>query len=152
VLLSQLLAAERVKVPLGGRTKDEVLRELVELIAGEAGPGEVEAILASVNERERRMTTGIGDGIAIPHGKTSLVDSLVVAAGVARWPIDYDSLDGQPVRLFFLLLGPGTANTAHVKALSQISRLLRRDSVRGELVAAPSAGEFLRIVQASENA
>jgi PTS system fructose-specific IIA component len=146
------LTADRVKVPLGSRTKNDVLRELVDLVANERNAIDAEPILAAVRERELVLSTGIGAGIAIPHGKTPHVDQLMVAAGVAREPVDFDALDGQPVRLFFLLVGPESAAGAHVKVLSRISRLLRRDQLRNDLMMAPSAEAFLGIVRASEAA
>jgi mannitol/fructose-specific phosphotransferase system IIA component (Ntr-type) len=150
VLLSELLSAGRVKVPLSSRTKDDVLRELVELASVGRDAADVDAILASVYEREDVLSTGIGDGVAIPHGKTPHADQLVLAAGVAPQPIEYDALDGRPVRLLFLLIGPETAASAHVKALSRISRLLRREQLRQALVASPSPAAFLEVVRASE--
>jgi mannitol/fructose-specific phosphotransferase system IIA component (Ntr-type) len=152
VLLSELLSAERVKVPLDSRTKSEVLEELVRLVSPDRPDMDTSAVLASVRERETVLSTGIGGGVAIPHGKTPTVDQLVLAAGVSRTPIDFDALDGKPVQLFFLLVGPESAAGAHVKALSRISRLLRRESLRAGLLAAESAEEFLRVVRASEAA
>jgi mannitol/fructose-specific phosphotransferase system IIA component (Ntr-type) len=152
LLLSELLTADRVKVPLGSRTKNDVLRELVDLVANERNAIDAEPILAAVRERDLVLSTGIGAGIAIPHGKTPHVDQLMVAAGVAREPVDFDALDGQPVRLFFLLVGPESAAGAHVKVLSRISRLLRRDQLRKDLMMAPSAEAFLGIVRSSEAA
>jgi mannitol/fructose-specific phosphotransferase system IIA component (Ntr-type) len=152
VLLSELLSADRVKVPLGSRTKSDVLRELVELVTSGRNGADTESILASVREREMVLSTGIGGGVAIPHGKTPHVDQLVLVAGVAPQPIDFDALDGKPVQLFFLLVGPESAAGAHVKALSRISRLLRREQLRADLIAAQSPADFLRIVRASEAA
>jgi mannitol/fructose-specific phosphotransferase system IIA component (Ntr-type) len=152
VLLSELLAPARVRVPLRSSTKDDLLRELVELAAGDRDPAARAAILESVRDREAVLSTGIGGGVAIPHGKTPLIDQLVIAAGVCARPVDFDSLDGAPVRLCFLLIGPESAAGAHVKALSRISRLLRRDALRDALVGAGSADEFLRVVQDSEAA
>jgi mannitol/fructose-specific phosphotransferase system IIA component (Ntr-type) len=150
VLLSELLSAERVKVPLGSRTKADVLRELVELVTLGRDGADPEAVLASVRERETVLSTGIGGGVAIPHGKTSCIDQLVLAAGVAAQPIDFDALDGQPVQLFFLLVGPESAAGAHVKALSRISRLLRREPLRADLIAARTPEDFLKLVRLSE--
>lgn len=150
MLLSELLAPERVRVPLGSRTKDDLLRELVELAAGERGPAAVDAILQSVREREQVLSTGIGEGVAIPHGKTPLIDSLVLAAGVCAAPVDFDALDGRPVELCFMLIGPESAAGAHVKALSRISRLLRRDTLRDALRRSDSAEAFLAVVRESE--
>jgi len=150
VLLSDLLSPVRIKVPLGSRTKTDVLRELVNLVADPGDAASASAILASVNERERVLSTGIGGGIAIPHGKIPHADQLVLAAGVSPGGIDFDALDGKPVHLFFLLIGPESASGAHVKALGRISRLLRREPLRAELVASQSADAFLRVIQAAE--
>jgi mannitol/fructose-specific phosphotransferase system IIA component (Ntr-type) len=152
VLLTELLTVDRVKVPLGSRTKSEVLRELVELAATRRNAGAVDSMLAAVHEREQVLSTGIGGGVAIPHGKTPHVDQLVLAAGVARNAIDFDALDGQPVHLFFLLVGPESASGAHVKTLSRISRLLRRDRLRTDLLAAPTSEAFLEVIRQSETA
>ncbi|HET7456219.1 MAG TPA: PTS sugar transporter subunit IIA [Gemmatimonadaceae bacterium] len=152
MLLSELLSADRVKVPLGGRTKDDLLRELVELAVPSPHSDARDAVLAAVRERERELSTGIGSGVAIPHGKTTCVEQLVMSAGVAPVPVDFDALDGQPVELFFMLVGPESASGAHVKALARISRLLRRESLRNELRAARTADEFLDVVRASEAA
>ena len=105
VLLSELLSAERVKVPLDSRTKSEVLEELVRLVSPDRQDMDTSAVLASVRERETVLSTGIGGGVAIPHGKTPTVDQLVLAAGVSRTPIDVDALEGKPVHLFFFSLG-----------------------------------------------
>jgi PTS system nitrogen regulatory IIA component len=152
VLLTELLSADRIRIPLGSRTKDELLRELVELATQGQPPAAVDAILASVRERELELSTGIGEGIAIPHGRTSLIDQLVMSAGVTPTPVDYDALDGKPVELFFLLVGPESASGAHVKALARISRLLRRDALRQQLRSAETGDAFLRIVRDAEAA
>ncbi len=151
MLLSELLAPARVRVPLRSQTKDDLLRELVELAAGDRDAAAVAAMLDSVREREQVLSTGIGGGVAIPHGKTSVIDELVMAAGVCR-PIDFDSLDGAPVELCFLLIGPESAAGARVKALSRISRLLRRDRLREALREATTPEDFLRVVRESEAA
>jgi mannitol/fructose-specific phosphotransferase system IIA component (Ntr-type) len=152
VLLTELLTADRIQVPLGSSTKDDLLRELVELATRGKPPATVEAILRSVHERERELSTGIGEGIAIPHGRTSVIDQIIMSAGVAPRPVDYDALDGKPVDLFFLLVGPESASGAHVKALARISRLLRRESLREQLRSAASSDAFLRIVRDAEAA
>lgn len=152
MLLSELLAPERVRVPLTSRTKDDLLRELVELAAGGRAAADVAAILQSVRDREQVLSTGIGGGVAIPHGKTPLVDELVVAAGLCARPVEFESLDGAPVELCFLLIGPESAAGAHVKALSRISRLLRRDTLRDALRQVDTPQAFLEVVRSSEDA
>jgi mannitol/fructose-specific phosphotransferase system IIA component (Ntr-type) len=152
VLLSELLTASRVRVPLRSQTKDDVLRELVELAMAGRDDVDVAAVLESVYQREQVLSTGIGGGVAIPHGKTPLVDQLIMAAGVCARSVEFDALDGEPVELLFLLVGPESAAGAHVKALSRISRLLRRETLRGRLRDAASAEEFLQLVHESEAA
>ncbi|HJU89649.1 MAG TPA: PTS sugar transporter subunit IIA [Gemmatimonadaceae bacterium] len=152
MLLSELLAPGRVKVPLRSRSKQDVLLELVQLVTDGRGSTDKDAVLAAVREREGVLSTGIGGGVAIPHGKSPNVNQLMLAAGVSAEPIDFDALDGRPVSLFFLLVGPESAAGAHVKALSRISRLLRREPLRTSLQAARDADEFLRIVRDSEAA
>ena len=152
MLLSELLSADRVRVPLGSRTKEEMLRELVELAVADRGPRIVETVLAAVRDREAVLSTGIGHGVAIPHGKTPAVDQIVMAAGVAREPVEFDALDAHPVEIFFLLIGPESASGAHVKALSRISRLLRREQLRAALRSAPDVDAFLRVIRESEAA
>ena len=150
MLLVELLSADRIRVPLSARTKDDVLQELVDLAARDHDAKVRSAILAAVRERESVLSTGIGSGVAIPHGKTPVIDQLIVAAGIAGTPIEFDALDGKPVELFFLLIGPESASGAHVKTLSRISRLLRREPLRTALRGARSAEEFLGIVRSSE--
>jgi nitrogen PTS system EIIA component len=143
-VLSDLLTPERVKVPLASTSKNEVLRELVQLAVPLADTAARERIVTAVLDRETLLSTGIGSGIAIPHGRTGEVDSLILAAGVAPDPIDFDALDAKPVSLFFLLLGPESAAGAHVRALGRISRILRHESVRDDLSRATNAESFLQ--------
>lgn len=150
MLLTDLLTRDRIKIPLEARTKDDLLRELVAVIADGHDAGERDEILRAVREREAVLSTGIGHGVAIPHGKSSAIAELKLAAGRATSPLDFDALDGQPVGLFFLLVGPESAAGAHIKALSRISRLVRRDDVRTRLAAAPDADEFLRALEEAE--
>ena len=149
MLLSELLNAERVRIPLVSRTKPDLLRELVELATG--GDASLsEAVLAAVHERERVLSTGIGDGVAIPHGRTPHVHELVVAAGAVRDPLEFDALDGAPVRLFFLLVGHESDASAHIRTLSRIARLLRREPLRTALTQARNGEEFVRAIRDAE--
>lgn len=125
-----------------------MLRELVELLVG--GNGSAEDVLQAILERERQFPTGIGYGVAVPHGKTPALANLVVVAGTSPAPVPYETMDGEPVRLFFLLAGPETQAGAHVKALSRISRLVRREPIRARLLAAQTPDEFYRILVDAE--
>jgi mannitol/fructose-specific phosphotransferase system IIA component (Ntr-type) len=150
LLLTDLLTLGRIKIPLEGHTKDDLLRELVGIVAHDDGIDDEQAVLDAVRERESILSTGIGHGVAIPHGKSASVPELRMAAGLAATPVDFDALDGQPVALFFLLIGPESAAGPHIKALSRISRIVRRDDVRGRLIAARNAGEFLQALKDAE--
>src|SRR5882724_3055971 len=96
--LSELLTPDRIRVPLRAQSKEGVLRELVDLLVG--GNGAAPDVLQAVMERERQFPTGIGYGVAVPHGKTPALANLVAVAGTARTPVPYETVDGEPVRLF----------------------------------------------------
>ena len=148
--MTDLLTPERIKIPLRARSKDELLRELVEVITSQDRVDDPEDVLRAVREREAVLSTGIGHGVAVPHGKSSAVPDLRMAVGLAAEPIDFDALDGQPVRLVFMLVGPESAAGAHIKALSRISRLVRSDAVRERLTSARNADEFYQALREAE--
>ena len=152
LLLHEILTPERIRIPLAAQKKEDVLRELVDALHEGGAVADAEAVLTAVREREAVLTTGIGSGVGIPHGKSSQVAELALAAGVSPTPVDFEALDGKPCRLFFLLVGPESAAGAHVKALSRISRLVRRDDVRERLAAAATPEAFLEIVAEAESA
>ena len=148
--LSQLLTPARIRVPLRATDKAGVLRELVDLAGVGNGGGASDEVLGAILEREKQFPTGIGYGVAVPHGKTPVLAALVVVAGTTQAPVPYETIDGEPVRLFFLLAGPESAAGAHVKALSRISRLVRREPVRGKLLSARTPDEFYRVLCEAE--
>lgn len=149
MLLTELTSVERIAIPLQGRTKDELLSELVELVTTDKET-ERGDILRAVREREGVLSTGIGHGVAIPHGKSSALPDLRLAAGRTAAPVGFDALDGEPVRLLFLLVGPESEAGLHIKALSRISRLVRRESVRERLLSAGTARDFYRALEEAE--
>lgn len=149
VLLSRLLTPDRIRVPLSARDKPGVLRELVDLLVGTSG-GSADDILHAVRDREDAQSTGFGHGIAIPHARTPTLDELRLVAGRTATPIEYGAVDGKPVRLLFLVAGPEVTAGDQVRALARIARLVRRDSLREQLLAAPTADEFARIVREAE--
>jgi mannitol/fructose-specific phosphotransferase system IIA component (Ntr-type) len=152
VLLSELLTPDRVRVPLRGDSKQALLEELVGVLRDTGAVADGDAVLAAVRAREAVLSTGVGSGVAIPHGKSDRAPELVMAAGVTGAAVDFDSLDGQPVRLLFLLVGPESAAGAHVKALGRISRLVRRDEFRDRLTEARSPEEFMAVLAEAEEA
>jgi mannitol/fructose-specific phosphotransferase system IIA component (Ntr-type) len=110
----------------------------------------VDEVLGAILERERQFPTGIGYGVAVPHGKTPVLTSLGVVAGTTPSPVPYETIDGEPVRLFFLLASPESLAGQHVKVLSRISRLVRREPVRQRLIKAGSPQEFHRLLTEAE--
>ncbi len=152
MLLTDLITPERIGIPLAASDKDELLRELVDLVTRHDRVDDPVDVLRAVREREAVLSTGIGHGVAIPHGKSPAMPELRMAAGRTARPVDFDALDGQPVQLFFLLVGPESAAGPHIKALSRISRLVRREDIRGKLLAARDPAEFYRALQDAEGA
>jgi PTS system fructose-specific IIA component/PTS system nitrogen regulatory IIA component len=148
--LSELLDADRIRIPLQSATKEDVLRELVSLLPGSFGSDDRESILESILDRESRMSTGIGQGVAIPHGKSPLVQGIEMTFGIAPKGIDYHALDGEPVDLFFLLVSPPDLTGPHIKALAQVARMLSSDSFRDELAEAVTADRVLELLREGE--
>ncbi len=150
MLLTQLLTPERVRVPLAARDKPGVLRELSELLARESG-GTLADVLRAVVDREQVLSTGVGFGIAIPHGRSPSMPDLAAVAGRSSEPIEFDALDGKPVNIFFMLVGPERCAGQHVKALSRIARLARSDALRQQLLTAPTGADFYQALADAES-
>lgn len=152
ILLAELLTVDRIRLPLLAPDKQGVIEELAQFMAdrrglsGDAGIQIRDAVL----EREAVLTTGIGGGVAIPHGKVELFDDLEIVAGRTAEPIDFDALDARPVKLVVMLVGPESASGKHVRVLSRVSRLLRSASTRDRLVRAETAVEFHEALVAAE--
>jgi PTS system nitrogen regulatory IIA component len=149
VLLTELLAPDRVMVPLQVTDRQAAIAALSRMLAGVAGASPDE-VLGAVMERESVQSTGIGFGVAIPHGRCGAVRELTMVAGVSAQPVPFDAIDGQPVRLFFLIVGPESSAGLHVKILSRIARLVRLDTVRQQLLEATTADAFYNIILDAE--
>jgi nitrogen PTS system EIIA component len=147
--LSELLPPSCIRVPLQARDTPGVLRELAALIVPESG-GQLGEVLSAILERERQFPTGIGYGVAVPHGKTPALATIGAAAGTTPYPMPYETIDGDPVRIFFMLVGPESQAAAHVKAISRISRLVRHELVRAHLLEARTPEEFHRVLCEAE--
>jgi len=150
--LADLLSEEVIKIPLEHTQKEKVIEELIDLLVAAGKVKNKSAVLKAVMEREKVMSTGVGDGVAIPHGKAEGVEDVVAAFGVAKQDIDFQSIDEKPVRLVFLLVAPPNATGPHLKALSRVSRLLNKKEFREQLLRAKSAEEVLNLIQEEEKA
>jgi fructose-specific phosphotransferase system IIA component len=135
---------------LKGQTKEEVINELIDLFKDDPRVIDLEKVRDAVLEREKIMSTGVGKGFAIPHGKTNAVNDILAAFGKANTPIEYDSLDGHPVNLVFLLVGKDNLVSKHIKLLSRISRMMNKDEFREKLIKATTSEEILEIFKKEE--
>lgn len=146
--LIELIDKRTVKVPLESVDKQGVLRELVDLLA--SAPDKVsdpEALYMAVLNREAMGSTGLAEGIAVPHGKTDAVKNVCLAIGVAPEGIDFDAADGKPSRLFFLIAAAPDKAGPHIAALADIARLAHSEALINALVGARDASELIRILQ-----
>ena len=148
--ISELLTQGLIKVDLESFEKEEVFEELIDLLVRENRITDRDAARRAIIERENKQSTGIGRGVAIPHGKSPTIRELTGALGISRDGLEYDSLDGEPVHLVFLLLAEDDNPGPHVEALAQVSSLFRIPGFIERLVAAETARELRDIVAAEE--
>jgi len=141
--VTDILTEKFIIAELKSSQKNEAINELLDLFKTDERVLDFEKMKESVLEREKIMSTGVGKGFAIPHGKTSGVKEILAAFGKSTKPIEYDSLDGKPVHLIFLLIGRENLVSAHIKLLSRISRMMNKDEFRQKLISAKSTVEIL---------
>lgn len=149
--LLDILSPKSIKVPLEATEKKAVIGELVDLLAGAKFIKDAETIKKVVWEREQQRTTGIGEGLAIPHGKSKASDGLVMAIGRPSEPIDFDAIDKRPVRLIVLLISPPEKTADHIQALGKISRMMSDPTTRHAAYNAESADDLYEIFKKSES-
>lgn len=148
--IAELLHPAAINDDLQATGKNEVLEELTDsIIAVEEGLDRSE-IIRVLQERENLGSTGIGDSVAIPHGKLRDIDRLLLSFGRSRKGVDFDSMDGKPAHLFFLLIAPEESVGIHLKTLARISKLLKDSSVRNKLMEAADSEEIYRIIVEEE--
>jgi fructose-specific phosphotransferase system IIA component len=141
--ISDILDESLVVNNLPGTTKEEVINALVEIVSKSPKVLEKEKVRTAIFDREKIMSTGVGNGFAIPHGKTDAVSDIVAAFCVTANPINYQSLDERPVRLVFLLVGKDNLIGPHIKLLSRISRLMNKEEFRNRLLETTSSREIV---------
>ena len=151
MILTQILQPTCVKVPLESKDKQSVISELVDLLNDNGLLLDKNVVLDSVLMREQTRSTGIGSGIAIPHGKCKAVKELVMALGIAGEPIDFESVDEKPVKIIILLVSPANQTGPHIQALARISRLMIDEQFKHELEKATSADEVYELLNNKEN-
>ena len=146
----ELLDPAAVESDIRSVTKDEVLAEMTDVLLRSAEQLDRDDVLSVLKERERLGSTGIGEGVAIPHGKLKNIDQLILAFGRSDKGVDFDSMDGTPAHLFFLLLAPEESISVHLKTLARISKLLKDTQVRDQLLMAGSSDEIYEIIRVEE--
>ena len=151
MLIRQYLTPETVRVGLPGKTKPEVLENLVDLLRGQPQVRDIEAVREAVLKREHQMSTGVGKRLALPHAKTNAVSSTVAAFAVTTHPIEFGAIDNETVRLLFLLVGTEEAKSQHIKLLSRVSRLMNRNAFRESLLAANTTQKLLDLFEEGES-
>jgi PTS system nitrogen regulatory IIA component len=144
--LKKALSKETICLALQATDKNSAIEEMVDLLVDSGKVRDRKAALKAILERERKMSTGMQNGIAIPHGKSETVDGLVAALGISKQGIDFDSLDDQPAYLFVATLSPVNRTGPHIQFLAEISRLLNSKEARDKVLHATSEEEILRVI------
>ena len=148
--LLDILTPESIRAPLAATDKKGVIDELVDVLSLQGKIADASLLKEAVWTREQTRTTGIGHGLAIPHGKCSGMAALAMAIGKPAVPMDFQAIDGQPVRLIVLLASPPDRTSDHIQALARISRLMTMDQFRSEIYAATTAEEIYALLKTQE--
>jgi PTS system nitrogen regulatory IIA component len=149
--ITDILSADMIIADLKGTTKPDILSELAKTLTSKYKEISLRDLIAVLAERERLGSTAIGDGIAIPHGKLRGVMKIIGAFGRHVEGVDFDSLDGGPSQLFFVLVAPEDSASLHLKALARVSRLLKESSFRSRLLAARDGDELYSLIKEEDN-
>lgn len=148
--LSDIVSVEKIKVPMVAKSKRQAIEELVDVLIAAGDVSSREIALSAVLEREKTRTTGIGNGLAIPHGKCSAVNQVVMALGRPANGIDFESVDEKPVNLVILLLSPMDMIGPHIQALARISRLMSIDGLRKQITCAQEPAQIMQALRDAE--
>jgi fructose-specific phosphotransferase system IIA component len=148
--ISDILSPEVIEVNLAVADKDDAIRKIIDIAARSKKILDINKVTETIFEREKLVSTGVGKGFAIPHGKTDAISDIVASFVITGNPIDFDSIDGEPVRFIFLLVGKETLLNTHIKLLSRISRLMNKEEFRDKLLEAKTKEEVLSIFKEEE--
>jgi PTS system nitrogen regulatory IIA component len=144
--LKMVLTKETINLHLKGANKQEIINELLDILAKANKIQDRQAAYTAVMEREQKMSTGMKHGIAIPHGKSATINDLVACIGISDNPVDFDSLDHEPCRIFIMTLSPMEKTGPHLQFLAEISLLFKSSEKRAEILKASSSEDILRIL------
>lgn len=145
-MIGNVLTSDLVRLEVPGETKQQVIESLLDILMETGKVEDRRTALSALLEREEKMSTGIENGIAIPHGKTTAVKELVACVGLKKEGIDFDSLDGKPSKIFIMTLSPKDKSGPHIQFLAEISSLLKDEKGRNEILAAKTPREVLDVI------
>ncbi|QQO10523.1 PTS sugar transporter subunit IIA [Breznakiella homolactica] len=144
--LKTVLTKETISLHLKGTTKEEIINELLDILVKADKIKDRKAALDAIMDREQKMSTGMKHGIAIPHGKSNTVQDLVACIGVSDNPVDFDSLDHEPCRIFIMTLSPVEKTGPHLQFLAEVSLLFKSAEKREEILSAKNEEDVLKIL------
>jgi len=144
--LKTVITTDTIDLHLKGSTKKEIINELLDILVRMGKIQDREAALSAVMDREDKMSTGMKHGIAIPHGKCAAIDDLVACIGISEKPVDFDSLDKEPCRIFIMTLSPVEKTGPHLQFLAEVSLLFKSAEKREEILKAKTPEEVLKIL------
>jgi len=144
--LKTVITTDTIDLHLKGSNKKEIINELLDILVRTEKIHDREAALSAVMDREEKMSTGMKHGIAIPHGKCAAIEDLVACIGISEKPVDFDSLDHEPCRIFIMTLSPVEKTGPHLQFLAEVSLLFKSAEKRDEILKAKTPEEILKIL------
>jgi len=148
--VSDILNEKLIDIKLEAKDKNDAINKMIDLANKSGNILDLEAVRKCVFEREKLVSTGVGKGFAIPHGKSDDIKDIIAAFAILAEPIDFDSIDGENVKYLILLVGKDSMLNTHIKLLSRISRLMNKDEFRDNLLKAKSSAEVLKLFKEEE--
>lgn len=148
--ISEILTEDVIGVKITAKDKNDAINQMIDLAEKSGKIIDVEEVKKCVFEREKLVSTGVGKGFAIPHGKTDAVSDVVASFATLKEPIDFESIDNEKVNLIFLLIGKDTLLNVHIKLLSRVSRLMNKDEFREKLLKAKTKKQLLEAFSEEE--
>lgn len=148
--ISEILTEDLISVGMEPKDKDDSIKMMIDIASRSGKILDKAKVSESVFQREKLVSTGVGKGFAIPHGKTDEISDVTASFGITKNPIDFDSIDSEPVKFIFLLVGKDSLLNTHIKLLSRISRIMNNDKFRDKLEDAKTSGEVLELFRKEE--
>jgi len=149
--IATLLSPDQVLLDIDASGKLDAINSVISVLSDNADVVDMDRLTKDIVEREYVMSTGVGYGLALPHAKSQGVSATVAALGITNKPIEFNSIDGEPVRLIFLLAGPASESSKHIRILSRVSRLMSRETFRRKLLECEGVPDVLRVFESAEN-